>query len=79
MDLGCSARGYGQGDLATKVVLVATLDLTWQRDLATKVVLVTTLDLTAKIKPFESHRKVTPGELKCDCVSKKCLPQVSRY
>ena len=45
MDLGCSARGYGQGDLATKVVLVATLDLTWQRDLATKVVLVTTLDL----------------------------------
>ena len=62
MDLGCSARGYGQGDLATKVVLVATLDLTWQRDLATKVVLVTTLDLTGKVTGSDQKVDLT-GEL----------------
>ena len=48
MDLGCS-RGPGQGDLATKMVLVTSLDLTQQGNLATKVVLVTTLDLTGKV------------------------------
>ena len=49
MDLGCSARGPGQGDLATKMVLVTTLDLTWQGDLAAKAALVASLDLTGKV------------------------------